>query len=178
MSMLTRILYSYARRVYQLRTFTYPRIIQGIAIRSSTSIMVKGHPLHRPRAGCHQNSSRRRARLVFANHMWTYWAIVPNKPMRLSASLVLSGRHHHPCSLILWRSCEKGTIDRLCTNGLEQRSGQLLLYEHVLCDDMDFAILAKNLVPFLASDCLTTGPTIGSTSWTSRLHANLLRETQ
>ena len=73
---------------------------------------------------------------------------------------------------------ERHATDRLCIDVLEQRSGQLLFYEHVLCDDEDFAMLAKNLVPFLASDCLTTGPTIGSTSWTSRLHANFLRETQ
>lgn len=43
---------------------------------------------------------------------------------------------------------DKGTIERLCTDVLNPRGGQLLFYEHVLCDDKDVAFWQRFWSPF------------------------------
>ena len=42
----------------------------------------------------------------------------------------------------------KGAIERLCTDVLNPRGGQLLFYEHVLCDDKAFAFWQRIWSPF------------------------------
>ena len=56
---------------------------------------------------------------------------------------------------------EKGTIKRLCTDVLKPRGGQLLFFEHVLCDDKDVAFWQRLWTPLWRSivGCCLDRPT-------------------
>ena len=78
---------------------------------------------------------------------------------------LLGGPHQVDTVISILTLCgvpdEKGTIKRLCTHVLKPRGGQLLFYEHVLCDDKDFAFWQRVWTPLWQSivGCCLDRPT-------------------
>jgi len=69
----------------------------------------------------------------------------------------------------------KGTIERLCTGVLSPQGGQLLFYEHVLCDDRDHAFWQRFWTPLWQSvvGCRLDRPTH---KWVDQLDVWTTRE--
>jgi hypothetical protein len=78
---------------------------------------------------------------------------------------LLGGRHQVDTIISTLTLCripdEKQTIERLCTDVLKPRGGQLLFYEHVLCDDKDVAFWQRVWTPLwqLVVGCYLDRPT-------------------